>query len=76
MKQEVERFTVQAARCKRCGGILLSEYGLKHGMGHVCKAKYEAEHAAPGPDQHAAPGPDQITFFEEDKDHGKSVSND
>lgn len=68
MKQEVERFTVQAARCLRCGGILLSEYGLKHGMGHVCKAKYEAEHAAPDPDQ--------ITFFEEDKDHGKSVSND
>ena len=68
MKQEVERFTVQAARCKRCGGILLSEYGLKHGMGHVCKAKYEAEHAAPDPDQ--------ITFFVEDKDHGKSVSND
>lgn len=67
MKQEVEVFTVQAARRLRCGGILLSEYGLKHGMGHVCKAKYEAEHAAP--DQ------DQITFFEEDKDHGKSAGN-
>ena len=67
MKQEVEVFTVQAARCKRCGGILLSEYGLKHGMGHVCKAKYEAEHAAPDPNQ--------ITFFEEDKNHGKSVSS-
>ncbi len=51
----------------RCGGILLSEYGLKHGMGHVCKTKYEAEHAAPDPDQ--------ITFFEEDKDHGKSAGN-
>lgn len=67
MKQEVEKFTVQAARCLRCGGILLSEYGLKHGMGHVCKAKYEAEHATPDPDQ--------ITFFEEDKDHGKSAGS-
>ena len=65
MKREVERFTVQAARCLRYGGILLSEYGLKHGMGYVCKAKYEAEHAAPDPNQ--------ITFFEEDNDHGKSV---
>ena len=56
MKREVERFTVQAAQCLRCGGILLSEYGLKHGMGHVCKAKYE--------DEHAAPDTNQITYFE------------
>lgn len=40
-----EVFTIKACRCKRCGGILLSEYGLKHKMGHVCKAKYDIEHA-------------------------------
>ena len=67
MTQDVEKFTVQATRCLRCGGILLSEYGLKHGMGHVCKAKYESEHAAPDPNQ--------ITFLEEDKDYGKSAGN-
>lgn len=40
-----EVFTVKACRCKRCGGILLSNYGLRNKMGHVCKAKYDLEHA-------------------------------
>ena len=40
-----EIFTVKATRCQRCGGILLSEYGLKHGMGHTCKKKFDEEHA-------------------------------
>ncbi len=40
-----EVFTIKACRCKRCGGILLSDYGLKNKMGHVCKAKYDLEHA-------------------------------
>lgn len=40
-----EIFTIKARKCQRCGGILLSEYGLKHGMGHVCKKKYDYEHA-------------------------------
>lgn len=38
-----EIFTIKATRCKRCGGILLSEFGLKNGMGHVCKKKADAE---------------------------------
>jgi len=37
---------VRATRCKRCGGILLSEFGLKNGMGHVCKRKADAEAVA------------------------------
>ncbi len=40
-----EIFTVKATKCLRCGGILLSEYGLKHGMGHTCKKKFDEEHA-------------------------------
>lgn len=40
-----EVFTIKACRCKRCGGILLSDYGLKHKMGHVCKVKYDLEHS-------------------------------
>ena len=46
-----EIFTVQATRCQRCGGILLSEYGLKHGMGHTCKKKFDEEHAPIDADQ-------------------------
>lgn len=41
-----EIFEVKATRCQRCGGILLSEFGLKNGMGHVCKRKSEEEAAA------------------------------
>ncbi len=44
--RQPEIFTIRATRCKRCGGILLSEYGLKNGMGHVCKRKADAEAAA------------------------------
>ena len=43
--ESTEIFTIKARKCKRCGGILLSEFGLKHGMGHVCKRKYDSEHA-------------------------------
>ncbi len=67
MKHEI--FSVKATRCVRCGGILLSEYGLKHGMGHVCKRKYDLEHAPIDSNQ--------ITFFDENKqevnDNGKSA---
>ncbi len=41
-----EVFQVNATRCQRCGGILLSDFGLKNGMGHVCKRKAEEEAAA------------------------------
>lgn len=41
-----EIFEIKATKCKRCGGILLSKFGLKHGMGHVCKRKTEEEAAA------------------------------
>lgn len=54
-----EIFTVKATRCLRCGGILLSDYGLKHGMGHVCKQKYDLEHQAADPAQ--------VTFFDEEE---------
>ena len=53
-----EIFTVKATRCQRCGGILLSEYGLKHGMGHTCKKKFDEEHAPVDKNQ--------ITMFETD----------
>ncbi len=56
-ENEPEIFTVKATRCKRCGGILLSEFGLKNGMGHVCKQKSEREKAAKEIDQN------QITLF-------------
>lgn len=38
-------FRVPARRCKRCGGILTSEQGLKDGYGSCCKKKMEEEAA-------------------------------
>lgn len=58
-----EIFTVKATRCKRCGGILLSEFGLKHGLGHICKKKSDEEAAAAEIDEN------QITLFA-DSDKG------
>lgn len=52
-----EIFTVKATRCQRCGGILFSEFGLKNGMGHVCKKKSDAETAAAEIDEN------QLTLF-------------
>lgn len=57
-----EIFQVKATRCKRCGGILLSEFGLKNGMGYVCKRKVDAEIAAAQVDEN------QVTLFEEEKE--------
>lgn len=57
-----EIFEVKATRCKRCGGILLSEFGLKNGMGHVCKRKTEEEAAA------AKISENQLTLFSEGVD--------
>lgn len=54
-------FEVKATRCQRCGGILLSEFGLKNGMGHVCKRKAEEEAAKAIADEN------QLTMFENDK---------
>lgn len=53
-----EIFTIRARKCQRCGGILLSEYGLKHGMGHVCKRKSDEEAAAARIDEN------QLTLME------------
>lgn len=61
-----EVFQVQATRCQRCGGILLSEFGLKNGMGHVCKRKAEAEAAAAKVDEN------QLTLFEQEEKQNKS----
>ncbi len=58
INREPEIFTVKATRCKRCGGILLSEFGLKNGMGHVCKRKADEEAAAKEIDEN------QVTFFD------------
>ncbi len=58
-------FSVKATRCKRCGGILLSEFGLKNGMGHVCRRKAEQEAAANKIDMN------QITLFSAEIKRGK-----
>lgn len=61
-----EIFTVKATRCKRCGRILLSEFGLKHGLGHICNKKSDEETAAAEIDEN------QLTLF---VDSGKEVQD-
>lgn len=58
MDKENAIFIVKATKCKRCGGILLSEFGLKNGMGHICKKKADAEAAR------AYENRNQVSFFE------------
>lgn len=58
-----EIFEVKATRCRRCGGILLSQFGLKNGMGHVCKRKADEEAAAAEMDKN------QITLFEKEENN-------
>lgn len=64
LTEQPEIFEVKATRCKRCGGILLSQFGLKNGMGHVCKKKAEAEAAA-------VLDKNQLTLFENKEENHK-----
>lgn len=66
--EKPEVFQVQATKCQRCGGILLSEFGLKHGMGHVCKRKAEEEAAAAEIDENQLTIDDLVN--KEDNDSG------
>lgn len=38
-------FDIPARRCKRCGGILTSEQGLRDGYGSCCLKKMKEEEA-------------------------------
>lgn len=38
-------FTIPARRCKRCGGLLTSEQGLRDGYGPCCLRKIRREEA-------------------------------
>ncbi|MEZ3438609.1 MAG: hypothetical protein K1W18_06985 [Oscillospiraceae bacterium] len=64
-----EIFEVKATRYQRCGGILLSEFGLKNGMGHVCKRKADAEAAAAKIDEN------QITLFASEDNKEETYEN-
>lgn len=61
-REQPEIFEVRATRCKRCGGILLSKFGLENGYGHVCKRKAEEEKAALTIDEN------QLTLFSENNE--------
>ena len=43
--EEMNIFTIRARRCKRCGGILTSEQGLRDGYGPCCLRKAREEEA-------------------------------
>ena len=69
MDKENEVFSIQARRCKRCGGLLTSEQAIRIGYGACCLRKMRKE------EREKEESKDQITFFddtgenrEEDKD--------
>lgn len=43
MEARSEVFQIAARRCKRCGGILTSEQGLRDGYGPCCLRKMQEE---------------------------------
>ena len=46
-------YVVRAKRCRRCGGLLTSEFGIRNGIGECClmKEKYEELIRMPDPNQ-------------------------
>ncbi len=55
---EFEVFEIKATKCIRCGRLLTSDFGLKHGMGSCCKDRFDEENAPLDPNQ--------MTMFEEE----------
>lgn len=53
-----EVFTIKARRCKRCGGLLTSTFGVREGYGHVCKKKAKEDE-----EKNKLPE-NQMTFFD------------
>lgn len=48
---KVDVFEIKATKCIRCGRLLTSEFGLRNGMGHCCKDRFDEENAPPDPNQ-------------------------
>lgn len=42
-QEPADVFSIQARRCKRCGGLLTSAQAIRDGYGPVCKAKMRQE---------------------------------
>lgn len=60
MQVRNEIFDIPARRCKRCGGILTSEQGLRDGYGSCCLKKMKEEEAD------AKMRKIQISFFDQE----------
>lgn len=59
MDKENEVFSIQARRCKRCGGLLTSEQAIRIGYGACCLRKMRQE------EREKEENKDQITFFDD-----------
>lgn len=59
MDKENEVFSIQARRCKRCGGLLTSEQAIRIGYGACYLRKMRRE------EQEKEESKDQITFFDD-----------
>ena len=58
-EQANEVFSIQARRCKRCGGLLTSEQAIRIGYGACCLRKMRQE------EREKEENKDQITFFDD-----------
>lgn len=59
-EERPEIFTVRACRCRRCGGILVSNDGVENGIGPVCLAKEKEDRERRKPD------PNQMKLWEDE----------
>ena len=57
MDRENEVFTIQARKCRRCGGLLTSAKAIRDGYGACCLRKIRQEERGREKDK------DQMNFF-------------
>lgn len=66
-EQANEVFSIQARRCKRCGGLLTSEQAIRIGYGACCLRKMRQE------EREKEESKDQITFFDDTEDEAREA---
>lgn len=64
-----EVFTIQARRCKRCGGLLTSSQGIRDGYGPCCLKKIQEERARKEMEKY------QCSLFDADGTEGDGNGN-
>lgn len=63
-KKDNPPFKMTVRRCARCGGILISEYSIRKGIGPCCEQRQRQEQ------QEAERNKDQLSLFDEGGENG------